>query len=82
MIKKRQYLVKNPNKVFEGTKFQILLEELKGQSLSNAIEYWCMANDKNDLVPPDLNPPGVGRAEENLKAIEDKISELNTLLNE
>ena len=78
MSKKRQYLVKDPNKVYEGTKFEILLEQLRGQSLSNAIDYWCMANDKEYLY----SPPVGFRTEENSKAIEDKISELNTLLNE
>lgn len=68
MNKKRQYLVKDPNKVDEGAKAKILFEELNGEPLINAILYWCIANN----IYMDI---------EN-KAIEDKISELNTLLNE
>jgi hypothetical protein len=78
MSKKRQYLVKDTNKVAEEAKEKIFFEELKGEPLSNVIEYWCMVNGKDFLG----SPPVGFRTEENLKAIEDKISELNTLLNE
>lgn len=34
----------------DAIKFQITLENLKGQSLNNAIDYWCLANNvKIDL---------------------------------
>ncbi len=63
---KRQYLVKDTNKVEEGAKFQILMEELKGQSLENAVEYWCLSNN----ISTDRES----------KAIQDKLNELNQLL--
>ena len=78
MSKKRQYLVKDPKKVDEGAKEIIFFEQLRGEPLSNVIDYWCLVNDKKFLG----SPPVGFRTEENLKAIEDKISELNTLLNE
>lgn len=66
---KRQYLVKDINKVDDGAKYLILMEELKGP-LENAVDSWCMANGKNSLMPVGV------RSEENIKAIEDKINEL------
>ncbi len=73
---KRQYLVKDTNKVDEGAKFQILMEELKDTSLETAVEYWCMATGKRNILLSNE----FGRSLENIKAIEDKINELNTLL--
>ena len=73
---KKQYLVKDTNKVDEGAKFQILTEGLKGRSLEYAVEYWCMANNKKDFIVVDE----FGRSLENIKAIENKINELNELL--
>lgn len=62
----RKYLVKNTNKVDEGAKFLILIEELKGQTLNNAVMYWSLANK----ISSDIES----------KEIQDKINELNELL--
>jgi hypothetical protein len=51
LIKKKKHkLVTDTNIVHEGTKFQIMLDELKDQSLSNAIDYWCLANRISDDI--------------------------------
>ena len=72
----RKYLVKDTNKVDEVAKFEILIEGLKGRSLEYAVEFWCTANNKKDFIVVNE----FARSLENIKAIENKINELNELL--
>jgi hypothetical protein len=59
-------------------RFDTMLGELRGQSLSNAIDYWCIANDIS--TDWDLYLKCEAIINENHKAIVKKIAELNELL--
>lgn len=77
ILKKRQYLVTDSKKVHEAIKFDILLEQLKGQSLMNAIDYLCIANNLSTDWSFYLKDE-IQQIEH--KNINDKIAELNNLL--